>query len=70
MEQTDSCQRGRGRWGLIKEGEGVRQRTSIHGPCTWMTAWGLTGNGVWTGRRGARGENWDNCNRINNKVFK
>ena len=27
------------------------------------------GNGGWAEWRGAKGENWDNCNSINNKVF-
>ena len=33
----------------------------------WTAVWGLTvGAGEWTAQRGATGENWDNCNRINN----
>ena len=28
------------------------------------------GNGEQAGWRGSKGENWDNCNSINNKIFK
>ena len=59
--------RGEGRGGQWwKEGEGTRQRTHMSDPWTWTQVWELT---VGVGRRGdgqrrAKGEDWDNCNRI------
>ena len=41
-------------------------RARMNDPWTWTTVWGWTvraGGGL--GRQGHRGENWDNCDRIN-----
>ena len=69
-EHTDSCKReGRGgNW--LKEGEGISQRTCMNNSWPWTTLCGLTESGRQAGWRGAKGENWDKCNSINNKIFK
>ena len=57
--------------GLVERGEGTSQRAYMHDPRTWTVVWGLT-----VGIRGELGggkqreKNWDNCNSINNKIFK
>ena len=65
MEQTDSSQRGGGRGWWREEGGGTRQRAWMEDPWTFTAVWGLTvGGGQGAGQRRAKGENWDNCNRI------
>ena len=53
----------------LKEGEGISQRTYMHDSWTWTTVWGLTVGAGWAGWSVAQGENRDNCNSINNKIF-
>ena len=54
----------------MKEGEVISQRTYMHDPWTRTTVQGLTVGVEVLGEGGAKGENWDNCNSINNKLFK
>ena len=71
MEQTDSCQRKGGHREWWKEGEGINQRMCVNHPWTWTTVWELTvGAGVEMGGGGQRGENCDNCNRVNKNLEK
>ena len=38
-------------------------------PLTGTKVGGITGGKGVTGWRGAKGENWDNCNSIINKIY-
>ena len=43
----------------------------MNDPQTWTKVWGLTvGVGSGLGGGGQKGKNWDNCNSIDNKIFK
>ena len=53
---------------LLKEGEGISQRTFMKDPWTQAVLWGLTmevAGGL--GKEERRENNWDICNNINNK---
>ena len=45
-------------------------KQGIHYRWTWTTGWGFTVGEAWAGWSRAKREQWDNCNRINNKIFK
>ena len=59
-----------GGWEWMKEGEGIRQRTYMHHPCTRTTVWALVVGWEGLEREGQRGKNWDNSNSLNNKKIK
>ena len=71
-EQTVICQRGEGRGKLMKEGEGIGQRTYPHDPWTWTTVrcWPegrVNENCVEESKWAGGEENGDICNSVNNK---
>ena len=58
--------KGGGDW--LKD-EGFSQKNVYEGPMDMDNGVGIDyGNGGQAGQREAKGENWDNCNSINNKT--
>ena len=50
---------------MVERKEGTNQRTCMNDLWTWTMVWGLNlGMEGWAGWMRAKGENWDNFNRI------